>query len=151
MNAIEWGLQLLLLGLLLGAIPFALRLERALAAIRRDRGALEGGSKEFQEAASLADAAVQRLRAAAEQAGRQVSERIAVAEPLRDDLRYLVERAEAQADRLDGLVRAARPAMPDMAEAMAAPAERPTPARSQAERDLLRALMQGAQGVGRAP
>lgn len=142
MNAIEWGLQILLLGLLLGAIPFALRLERALAAIRRDRGALEGGGKEFQEAASLADAAVQRLRAAAEQAGRQVSERIAVAEPLRDDLRYLVERAEAQADRLDGLVRAARPAAPEMA---AAPqVERPAPARSQAERDLLRALVQGA-------
>ena len=146
MNAIEWALQILLLGLLLGAIPFALRLERALAAIRRDRGALEGGSKEFQEAASLAEAAVQRLRAAAEQAGRQVSERIAVAEPLRDDLRYLVERAEAQADRLDGLVRAARPAAPEMV--MAAPAERPAPARSQAERDLLRALV---QGVGRAP
>ena len=39
MNAIEWVLQIVLLGLLLGAIPFALRLERAVDEYnRRDGG-----------------------------------------------------------------------------------------------------------------
>jgi hypothetical protein len=147
MNAVEWVLQLVLLALLGAAIPFALRLERILTELRRDRAVLEGGEREFQEAARLADAAVQRLRASAEQAGKQVSERIATAEPLRDDLRYLVERAESLADRLDGLVRAARPVSPEPAHAPAPPPREPS-ARSQAERDLLRALV---QGMGRAP
>lgn len=155
MSTLEWGLQILLLVLLGAAIPFALRLERVLAELRRDRTVMEGGAKEFQEAARLAEGAIQRLRASAEQAGKQVSERIAVAEPLRDDLRYLVERAESLADRLDGLVRAARPAVgepipavPPVAPVAMPPAERAAPARSQAERDLLRALV---QGMGRTP
>ena len=153
MIAMEWVLELALLAALIGAIPFALRLERALAGLRRDRGAFEGGgkefAKEFADAARLAEGAVQRLRASAEQAGRQVSERVAVAEPLRDDLRYLVERAETLADRLDGLVRAARPmAATEAPMRPARPSEEPAPARSQAERDLLRVLV---QGMGRAP
>ena len=149
MSTLEWGLQILLLVLLGAAIPFALRLERVLAELRRDRAAMEGGAKDFQEAVRLAEAATQRLRASAEQAGKQVSERIAAAEPLRDDLRYLVERAESLADRLDGLVRAARPASAEtIAAAPAAPPEPAAPARRQAERDLLRALV---QGMGRTP
>ena len=153
MSTLEWLLQLVLLGMLGAAIPFVLRLERALATLRRDRAVLEGGGREFEEAARLAEGAVQRLRASAEQAGRQVAERIAAAEPLRDDLRYLVERAESLADRLDGLVRAARPGAAEPspgapAAPVAPPPERPASARSQAERDLLRALV---QGMGRAP
>ncbi|HYF08787.1 MAG TPA: DUF6468 domain-containing protein [Acetobacteraceae bacterium] len=149
MTSLEWILQLLLLGLLGAAIPYALRLERALAALRQDRAALEGGGREFHEAARLAEGAVQRLRASAEQAGKQVAERIATAEPLRDDLRYLVERAEALADRLDGLVRTARPAAAEAGAPGAPPDRAPaSPARSQAERDLLRALV---QGMGRSP
>ncbi len=137
MSPLEWVLQLLLLGLLGAAIPFALRLERALREIRRDRAALEGSAQGLNEAARMADAALVRLRASAELAGRQVAERTAAAEPLRDDLRYLVERAEALADRLEGLVRSGRP--------LAAEIPRPpeAPLRSQAERDLIRALAAG--------
>ncbi|WP_198372008.1 DUF6468 domain-containing protein [Roseomonas rosulenta] len=138
MSVLEWGLQLVLLGLLGAAIPFALRLERALREIRRDRGALEGSAQGLGEAARMAEAAMVRLRASAELAGRQVAERTAAAEPLRDDLRYLIERAETLADRLEGLVRAGRP--------LAAEAPRAVePAlQSQAERDLVRALALGA-------
>jgi hypothetical protein len=57
---------------------------------------------------------------------------------MRDDLRYLVERAEAQADRLEVLVRAARPLAQE-----APPESAPEPGRSQAERALLRALRAG--------
>ncbi|CAH0142298.1 DUF6468 domain-containing protein [Roseomonas sp. CECT 9278] len=142
MSVLEWGLQIVLLGLLGAAIPFALRLERALREIRRDRGALEGSAQGLGEAARMAEAAMVRLRASAELAGRQVAERTAVAEPLRDDLRYLIERAETLADRLEGLVRAGRP--------IAAEAPRaPEPAlQSQAERDLVRALALGASRGG---
>jgi hypothetical protein len=140
MGWIEWTLQLLLAGLLLGAMPFLLRLERGLRALRQDRGALEGSASGLNEATRMAEAASLRLRAAAESAGRQVAEKLAVAEPLRDDLRYLVERAENLADRLEGLVRANRPAPPTAALPEAHQAEPAGAGRSQAERDLLRAL-----------
>ncbi|MBL6454114.1 hypothetical protein JMJ55_02190 [Belnapia sp. T6] len=143
MSLYEWAAQLLLIALLLAAIPCILRLERGLAAVRRDRAALEASAAGLGEATRMAEAAALRLRATAEAAGRQVAERLAAAEPVRDDLRYLAERAEGLADRLDGLVRAARPmAAPE-------PALAALPAQSQAERDLLRALSQGlAQARG---
>src|SRR3954470_3551166 len=137
MGWIEWTLQGVVILLLVAALPLVLRLERTLAAVRRDRAVLEGSASSLAEATRLADAAAIRLRAAAEGAGRQLAERLATAEPLRDDLRYLVERAEALADRLEGLVRTARP--PAAEAAAPAPADHAL-GRSQAERDLLRAL-----------
>lgn len=136
---LEWGLQLSVVALLLGAMPFALRLERELRAVRRDRSALDGSASGLTEASRLAEAAALRLRATAETAGRQIAEKLAAAEPLRDDLRYLVERAEALADRLDGLVRTARPLAGQAARPPVTAEASPTPS-SQAERDLLRAL-----------
>ena len=112
MSTVEWTLQGMLLALLALAIPFAWRLERQLGALRRDRPALEQGAAGFAEATKQAESALIRLRATAEAAGRGVAERVAQAEPLREDLRFLVERAEGLADRLEELVRAARPLAP---------------------------------------
>ena len=67
---------------------------------------------------------------------------MAAAEPLRDDLRYLLQRAEAVADRLDGLVRAAREAGAPLRDASAAPPG--AAGGSRAERDLLLALARRA-------
>jgi ABC-type transporter Mla subunit MlaD len=146
MQWIGWTLEGIVMLLLAAALPLVLRLERALAAVRRDRGALDGSATHLAEATRLAEAASLRLRATVESAGRQVADRLAAAEPVRDDLRYLVERAESMADRLEGLVRAARPSL---AEAPAAvPAARPA-GQSQAERDLLRALVRGLPGMPR--
>lgn len=139
MSAVEWVLQVVLLVLLGVAIPFALRLERALREVRRDRAAMDGSAAGLSDAARVAEAAMVRLRASAELAGRQVSERIAAAEPLRDDLRYLIERAETLADRLEGLVRVGRPMAND------APRPPEAPLQSEAERGLIRALALGAR------
>ena len=147
---LEWGLQLAVLLLLGAAIPFAIRLERALREIRKDRNAMETSAQGLSEAAAAAESAILRLRATAELAGRQVQERVTTAEPLRDDLRFLIERAETLADRLESLVRAGRP-MAGHETPPAPAAARPTreppsdagPLRSQAERDLLRALSIG--------
>jgi len=147
---LEWVLEVTLLVLLGAAIPFAVRLERALRELRKDRAAMEISAKGLSEAAAAAEAAILRLRATAELAGRQVQERVTTAEPLRDDLRFLIERADALADRLEALVRAVRPVAgrePPPAPAAARPAREPPsdagPLRSQAERDLLRALSIG--------
>ena len=148
---LEWGLQLAVLVLLGTAIPFAIRLERGLREIRKDRAAMETSAQGLSEAAGAAESAILRLRTTAELAGRQVQERVTTAEPLRDDLRFLIERAETLADRLEALVRAGRPLAGH--ESHPAPAAgRPTreppsdvgPLRSQAERDLLRALSIGS-------
>jgi cell division septum initiation protein DivIVA len=138
MTPLEWGLQLLLLALLLGALPFVLRLERRLAELKREGAALETGAAGISEAVRAAQTVLARLRPAAEDAGATLAERIAAAGPLRDDLGYLTERAEALADRLEALVRAARPL------AAAAPSDTaPASPRSRAERELLRALEGG--------
>jgi hypothetical protein len=152
---LEWGLQLAVLLLLGAAIPFAIRLERALREIRKDRAAMETSAQGLSEAAGAAESAILRLRATAELAGRQVQERVTTAEPLRDDLRFLIERAETLADRLESLVRAGRPMAghePPPAPVAQRPAREPSgdagPLRSQAERDLLRAL---SIGTGKGP
>ncbi len=132
MTVLEWTMQAALLALLGGAIPFLLRLERQLRALRAERGAMADGEAGLREATGAAESAAIRLRATADGAGRGLAERLAQAEPLREDLRFLIERAEALADRLEGLVRAGRPAS-------VAPPHEPDPT-SQAERDLLRAL-----------
>jgi hypothetical protein len=153
---LEWGLQLAVLALLGAAIPFAIRLERALREIRKDRAALEASAKGMSEVAAVAESAMVRMRATAELAARQVQERVTTAEPLRDDLRFLIERSETLADRLESLVRAGRPMASH--EAPARPPARPPPGpassdsptlRSQAERDLLRALSVGLGRVAR--
>ena len=142
------GWQILLeLGLivLLGATLFhALRLERALSVIRRDRAELDLLLRGFNDSTRQAENATGRLRNAAEGAGKHVARQIEAAANLKDDLVALIERGERLADRMDTLVRPPRepepharrytPPDPDQAE----PGN--TRVRSQAERDLLRAL-----------
>lgn len=145
------GAQILLetvLVLLLTATLFhALRLERALGVLKRDRATLESLVAGFNESTRQAETGVERLRAATEGAGRQIARQIEQAQRLRDDLNFLIERGERAAERLEGAVRAARmaqdlapaPPLEPVAERGAAPPR----LRSQAERDLLRALRAG--------
>jgi Domain of unknown function (DUF6468) len=143
MGWFEWAAQLAVAALLAGTIPVALRLERALRAVRRDRESLQGCAAVLDEATRSAEAASLRLRRNAEEGRNGLEESMAAAEPLRDDLRYLVQRAEAVADRLDELVRAARGGLPQVATPAAAAAAPKAP-ESRAERDLLLALARRA-------
>jgi hypothetical protein len=154
--------------LLLATMFHAVRLERALGVLRRDRAALEGLVNGFNSATRQAEAGIDRLRGAVDGAGRQVARQIDSATLLKDDLGFLIERGEKLADRLDDMVRDHRPdlamppnlAMPRVTRLEPAgarvshsvpsapppspPDEPPEAAsprvRSQAERDLLRAL-----------
>ena len=80
-------------------------------------------------------------------AGRQVARQIDSAKALKDDIGFLSERGERVADRLDALVRAARPLTAEAPRQVVAPNTQPeadlpgmSRVRSQAERDLLKAL-----------
>jgi hypothetical protein len=162
----EWILELALVGLLLATMFHAVRLERALGVLKRDRAALEELVAGFNASTRAAEQGIERLKDAADGAGRQIARQVEVATRLKDDLVFLTERGDGLADRLDHLVRAGRsldlpprvaapetpqgpsyPPLHALPPAMSAPVPTAEPApepgprlRSQAERDLMRAL-----------
>lgn len=164
----EWALELVLSVLLAATLFHALRLERALGVLKRDRVALEALVETFNTSTRLAEQGIDRLRCSAEGAGRQLSHQIEVAGGLKNDLLLLSDRGENLADRMEQLVRSARTVEPTpsfeprhlvrVGEHEAAGGLRPRESgvslraeevereepqlrlRSQAERDLLKAL-----------
>ena len=167
----QWLLELVLILLLAATLFHALRLERALGVLKRDRAVLEELVAGFNESTRLAESGIDRLRAAADGAGRQIARQIEQAQLLRDDLTFLVDRSDKLAERLEVAVRSARmvqdapPGAPNPVTAMRDPASLTGPSmkfegpagpdpkpeleselprlRSQAERDLLHALRSG--------
>jgi Domain of unknown function (DUF6468) len=139
MAGMEWTLELVLV-VLLGATLFqAIRLERALGVLKRDRASLESLVVGFNTSTHQAESGIQRLRAAADGAGREIEAQMSKSVSLKDDLAFLTERGDRLADRLDTLVRAARPLAQDHRTDAKAAATAPQGA-TQVERDLLRAL-----------
>ncbi len=148
----EWALDLVLIVLLIATLFYALRLERALGVLKQDRGALEALVAAFNTSTQMAERGIDRLRHSADGAGRQITQQIDVANGLKNDLIFLSERAERLADRLETSVRSGRLAEPEnsgsrvaislvsRAELPVAGDDAPVRLRSQAERDLLKAL-----------
>jgi hypothetical protein len=113
MAAMEWIFELVLI-VLLGATLFqAIRLERALGVLKRDRTSLEALVLDFNASTHQAESGIQRLRAAADGTGRQIEAQLSRSVSLKDDLAFLTERGDRLADRLDLLVRNARPLTQD--------------------------------------
>ena len=138
----EWILEAILVVLLAVTLFHALRLERALGVLKRDRAALEELVASFNASSRHAESGIEKLHAAADGAGRQMARQIDTVTRLKDDLLFLLERGERLADRLDSLVRAGRPLAAEPLRPLQAdndPADMPR-VRSQAERDLLKAL-----------
>ena len=156
MNNMQWILEILLTGLLSVTLFHALRLEKALGVLRRDRAALEELVVGFNESTRQAEGGIERLRAVADGAGRQIARHVDQAKVLKNDLVFLSERGEKLADQLDMLVRQVRPNSEPIPAAQHAstryaspsqtmlqdvhPAESDSRVRSQAEKELLRAL-----------
>jgi len=134
MPGMQWLLEIVLIALLAATLFHAVRLERALGVLKRDRAVLEELVAGFNASTRQAEAGIERLRAAADGAGRQLAHHIVTGSALKDDLAFLSERGERLADRLDDQVRSARPVLAE-ADTNDAPRQR-----SQAERDLLKAL-----------
>lgn len=134
----EWSLEIILV-VLLGATLFqAIRLERALGVLKRDRASLEQLVVGFNASTHQAESGIQRLRAAADGAGRDIQSQLTKSVSLRDDLAFLTERGDRLADRLDTLIRSARP-LAQQRSANTAENSAPKGA-SEVEQNLLQAL-----------
>src|ERR1700684_2323480 len=97
MAGMEWILDIALVVLLTATLFHAVRLERALGVLKRDRAALESLVESFNASTHAAESGVERLRAATDGAGRQIQRQIDVATTLKDDLTFLVQRGEGVA------------------------------------------------------
>jgi hypothetical protein len=137
----EWTLEIILLALLGATLIQAIKLERALGVLKRDRASLEALVVRFNTSTHHAENGIERLRAAADGAGRQIENQLVKSVSLKDDLAFLTERGDRLADRLDVLVRAARPLAKDHAASMPDPTPSSAAGSSgQIERNLLQAL-----------
>jgi hypothetical protein len=142
MHVMEWILEVVLVVLLAATLFHAVRLERALGVLKRDRVALQELVAGFNASTRQAENGIERLRGAADGAGQQIARQVDAALSLKDDLSLLIERGDRLADRIDALVRAGRPLAADTPRlAVVNDANPGEPrVRSQAERDLLKAL-----------
>ena len=159
MQNAQWLLELALLILLAATLFHAVRLERALGVLKRDRAVLEELVEGFNDSTRQAETGIERLRNAADGAGRQMARQTEMAQRLRDDLAFLADRSDRLAERLEAAVRSARmfgdglafapatPAVPALQQAaLPEPVQDTAPPpvlRSQAERELMRALRTG--------
>lgn len=144
--------------LLVATIGYAVMLNSRLTALRKNRDDLAKIIVAFNEATARAEASIPKLRKAAEDAGGGLQDRVEKAQSLRDDLAFMIERADTMANRLENAVRSARTevrsapaparvgagaskaAQQATVAAAAASAEVDVDERSEAERELLRAL-----------
>jgi uncharacterized protein DUF6468 len=142
MAGMEWLLEIALVGLLAATLFHAVRLERALGVLKRDRSELQPLIDGFNACTRQAELGIERLRGAAEDTGVKIAGQLDVAVSLRDDLTLLIDRGDRLADRIDALVRAGRPLAAETPRlTVVAESDHPEPrVRSQAERDLLKAL-----------
>jgi len=140
MSVLDVALECVLVVLLGITLLHAVRLERALKVLRGERAALGDAVANLENGTRHAESGIEQLRAAAESAGRGLARQVERATALQDDLRFLHSRGESVADRLDAAIRAGRGLVPLSAPPEPDPAEAAPRVRSQAERDLLRAL-----------
>ena len=151
MTGMQWALEVVLVLLLSATLFHAVRLERAITTLRRDRATLERLIAGFDESTRQAEDGAERLRAAAEISGKQITRQVERANGLKDDLVFLTERGERLADLLERHVVEARQVQGlfpgttgPAAEVMRTPSgELNASVRSKAERDLIRALRLG--------
>ena len=76
MAGMEWILELVLVALLAATLFHAVRLERALGVLRRDRVELQELIAGFNASTRQAELGIERLRAAADGAGLQIARQV---------------------------------------------------------------------------
>jgi chromosome segregation ATPase len=126
-----WSLLLdvIVAGLLVATIAYAVRLSRRLAVLREDRQQLQDMIKGLQKATQQAEEAVGGLRLGAADAGKGLHEIAERAQGLKADLLFIIEKADSAADRLEAVLKSQRESASPVESAPPArePKRRPNP------------------------
>ena len=102
------ALDLLVAGLLVATIAYAVVLNRRLIQLRGGSAQMERLINEFHQATTRAESGVTALKEVAGRSDTEITEQLDSLIKVRDELEYLVSRAEAESGRLDGLIREGR-------------------------------------------
>lgn len=95
-------LDLVMVGLLVATIAYAIILNRQIARLRESRGELAELIQGLNDAMAKADSSVRGMKAAAHNTGEGLQKAIEKAAALRDELQFMVEAGNTLADRLSG-------------------------------------------------
>lgn len=106
--AFSMVLDILVAGLLVVTISYAVMLNRRLRNMRQDRTELEKLATKFADSTMRAEHSIRKLKMHADELGSRMEK----AQGLRDDLTFLIERGTTTADRLEETVRMARKEAP---------------------------------------
>jgi len=134
-------LDILVAGLLVVTISYAVMLNRRLRVMRQDKTELEKLAARFADSTVRAEESIARLRHTAD----ELKDRIEKANSIREDLAFLIDRGGSTADRLEADIRDARKEAPpgprDKAKGKREnrPADNEQP-KTNAERELIKAL-----------
>ncbi len=101
-------LDVVVAGLLLATIVYAMLLSRRLGALRNDKQQLEALVGSLDTSSQRAEAGIAALKEAAERIGHQLQQRIDQGKALHGDLSYIIDLGGGLADRLEGTIRARR-------------------------------------------
>ncbi|WP_448188902.1 DUF6468 domain-containing protein [Azospirillum sp. sgz301742] len=95
-------IDLIMVGLLVATIAYAIILNRQIVRLRESRGELAELIKGLNEAMTKADAGVRGMKATAHNTGEGLQKTIDKAGTLRDELQFMIEAGNTLADRLSG-------------------------------------------------
>jgi hypothetical protein len=101
-------LDLLVAGLLIATIIYAVTLNRRLIELQESRSELEGLIRSFGEATARAEAGTKAMKRTAAETGEALQKNLERGKALRDELQFMIEAADALAQRLAEAPTAAR-------------------------------------------
>jgi hypothetical protein len=105
MSTYGWIIDTALILLLSSTFVMALRLDRALRIVRRDRAAFEALISSLSSATNAVKLGIQKLRDEAERSAEHIERRSNEADRMATDLSFLIERAEGAGGRLEAGLR----------------------------------------------
>ena len=102
------ALDLLVAGLLVATIAYAIVLNRRLGQLRGGSAQMEQLINDFYQATTRAESGVTALKEVAGRSDSEITEQLGALTKIRDELDFLVARADAQIVRLEDLIREGR-------------------------------------------
>lgn len=102
------ALDILVAGLLVATIAYAVVLNRRLGQLRGGSAKMEQLINDFYQATTRAESGVTALKEVAERSDSEITEQLGALTKIRDELDFLVARADTQIVRLDDLIREGR-------------------------------------------